>query len=135
MMHHIPAKSSKVEWFRRHLRDQCPYVSEAVRTEAAADYARSKQKSAQSTIARLQCETSYQENIPLATTAPPGHATLYSHPVIPTPEPSANLSAQSSIASTGSYVASTLPYGMEESAPEVDWDRWIGTAEASGGTC
>ena len=73
--------------------------------------------------------------------APPGHATLYSHPVIPTPEPSANLSAQSSIASigsvtrAGSHVASTLPYGMEESAPEVDWDRWIGTAEASGGTC
>ena len=136
MAHHIPARASKVEWFRKHLRT-CPHVSEAVRAQADADSVRSKHKSAQSALMRLQREVSHQENIAPATLPLPAESTSM-YPAVSIPaEPSMGTLSQSNTTSVSqpsrSRTASMPPCSMEERVPEVDWDRWIGEAEAAHG--
>ncbi|KAH9937023.1 uncharacterized protein B0H18DRAFT_1205946 [Fomitopsis serialis] len=125
---HIEPRSNKVEWYRKHLIEQCPHVTDEVRAEAVADAARGKRKAAETKMTRLQHELSQNENRPVA-----------SGPV------ASPLSAQSSLSSIASadsdaLLTSTVTGGQSllapasAPAPEVDYDKWIMAAESSGDT-
>lgn len=146
MTSHIEPRSSKVEWYRKHLIKQCRHVSDEVRAEAQADAAKRKRKTTQTTLTRLQDElagaSSQNENItlvvPSPSHAPPG--------TFATPSPllgitasqlpfisASPLSAQSSFLSTATSSLGPAHAEPARGPPEVDYDKWIVAAAASGG--